>query len=270
MLNRLLATKEVGASVDIAILGCSKGAEVYSISYSIRSVRPDLVIRIRALDIDRDVVEFARGGTYSLRTQLPGGPTCKRGDPDDDLAARTFGDQSTYVFERMTEAEIGSMFVCDGQRASVRPQFREGISWHVGDAADPGLAESLGLQDILIANCFLCHMQPENAEICLHNMARLVKPNGYMFVSGVDLGVRSKVARALGWMPETDLLREIHGGDPSLRRDWPLQYWGLEPFDESRQDQTLRYASVFRIRAESPEMKSNHLTMSNPEGFVVQ
>jgi hypothetical protein len=32
----------------------------------------------------------------------------------------------------------------------------------------------LGLQDIVIANRFLCHMEPRDAERCLRNIARLV------------------------------------------------------------------------------------------------
>jgi hypothetical protein len=76
-----------------------------------------------------------------------------------------------------------------------------------------------------VANRFLCHMHPEEAEECLCNLARLVKPGGYLFVSGVDLGVRTKVARELGWRPVTELISEIHEGDPSLRRGWPLEYW---------------------------------------------
>jgi len=55
----------------------------------------------------------------------------------------------------------------------------------------------------MVANWFLCHMHPEEAEECLRNLARLVKPGGYLFVSGVDLSVRSKVARDLGERPVT-------------------------------------------------------------------
>ena len=98
-----------------------------------------------------------------------------------------------------------------------------------------------------MANGFLCHMPPVEAEACLRNVARLVKSGGYLFVSGVDLGVRSKVARELGWTPVTDLIMEIHEGDAPLRHDWPLEYWGLEPFDLDRGDWKHRYASVFQL-----------------------
>ena len=84
------------------------------------------------------------------------------------------------------------MFDCEGEQASVKQQFRESITWHLGDASDPKLGEVLGLQDIVVANRFLCHMQPEEAEPCLRSLASLVKPGGYLFVSGVDLEVRTK------------------------------------------------------------------------------
>ena len=45
----------------------------------------------------------------------------------------------------------------------------------------------------------------------------------------------------------TELIDEIHEGDQSLRKDWPLQYWGLEPLDRRRSDSDLRYASVFQV-----------------------
>jgi hypothetical protein len=62
----------------------------------------------------------------------------------------------------------------------------------------------------------------------------------------------------LGWKPVTELLREIHDGDASLRRGWPLEYWGLEAFDDRRPDWQIRYASVFQI-GEAP-CKSEELT----------
>jgi SAM-dependent methyltransferase len=158
----------------------------------------------------------------------------------------TSRDQSSSIFERMSCGEMKAMFDREADQVRVKPRFREGITWQLGDAGDPGLVGALGLQDIVVANRFLCHMHPEEAEKCLRNLARLVKPGGYLFVSGVDLGVRSKVVRQLGWRPVTELISEIHEGDPSLRRDWPLQWWGLEPFDQGRIDWEMRYASVFQ------------------------
>jgi hypothetical protein len=51
----------------------------------------------------------------------------------------------------------------------------------------------------------------------------------------------------MGWKPVTDLKREIHEGDLSLTRWWPLQYNGLEPFRDNGPDWKIRYASVFQI-----------------------
>jgi chemotaxis methyl-accepting protein methylase len=247
LLIRLLDQKPQGSILDVTVLACSKGAEVYSISYAIRCARTDLQVSLRALDISKDILDFAEAGVYSLRSydgsEAPSPGSRALGG---DVATNTSRDQPSSIFERMSCGEMEAMFDREEDQVKVKPRFREGITWHLGDAGDPGLVGALGLQDIVVANRFLCHMHPEEAEECLRNLARLVKPGGYLFVSGVDLGVRSKVARELGWRPVTELISEIHEGDPSLRRDWPLQYWGLEPFDQGRIDWKIRYASVFQ------------------------
>jgi len=247
LLVRLLDQKAKGSILDVAVLACSKGSEVYSISCAIRRSRPDLNVRLHALDIDRDILEFAKEGVYSLKTTNGS----RALDPSSlaqvaDVAVKTFRDQNTSIFERMSSEEIEAMFHPEGGLLKVKPQFREGIVWQIGDARDPNLVRVVGLQDVVFANRFLCHMPREEAEACLRNLARLVKPGGYVFVSGVDLDVRSKVARDLGWRPVTELIREIHEGDSSLRRGWPLEYWGLEPFDQCRGDWKMRYAAVFQ------------------------
>ena len=147
----------------------------------------------------------------------------------------------------MTEAEFNEMFLVERDQATIRPWLSDGITWLCGDAGDPDLAGRLGRQDIVVANRFLCHMQPADAEACLRNMARMVKPGGHIFVSGIDLDVRTKVARSLGWKPVQELIREIHEGDSSIREGWPLEYWSLEPFDDHRPDRSFRYASVFQV-----------------------
>lgn len=229
MMRSLVDQKPKGAEVNVAVLACSNGAEVYSILWTIRSARPDLKINLHAVDISSQIVEVAKVGLYSPQT------------PDSrDLV-------TSAIFDRITQDELHGMFDPENGNYRIKPWLREGIEWQVGDAADPKLVAALGGQDIVVANKFLCHMPPNFAEKCLRNLVCLVKPGGYLFVSGVDLDVRTKVADDLGWTPIRESMEELHDGDSSVRDDWPWQYWGLEPFDRKRQNWSVRYASVFQI-----------------------
>src|SRR5215471_11315598 len=67
LMCRLVGQKAYGASVAISVLACSKGAEVYSILWSIRTSRPDLKITLQAVDISQEIIDFAKEGTYSLK-----------------------------------------------------------------------------------------------------------------------------------------------------------------------------------------------------------
>lgn len=231
MMRSLADRKGKGDTLKVAVLACSNGAEVYSILWTLRSARPDLKINLHAVDISNEIVEIAKAGLYSPQT-----PDAK------DLV-------TSAIFDRITQKELQGMFDPENGNFRIKPWLKEGIEWQAGDAADPTLVTALGGQDIVVANKFLCHMPPVFAEKCLRNLVRLVTPGGYLFVSGVDLDVRTKVALDLGWRPVRELIEEMHEGDPSVRNDWPWQYWGLEPFDRKKQDWSIRYASVFQIGA---------------------
>jgi chemotaxis methyl-accepting protein methylase len=249
LMRRLLEQEAHGSNLDISVLGCSKGAEVYSVAWTIRSARPDLTLRMHAVDTSQEILEFAEKGVYSLSNGLD----VTKGSNDEgianrgDMAWNTARDQNAPMFERMTDKEVEAMFEIEGDQARVRPWIKEGVIWLRGDAGDPELVRLLGHQDMVLANRFLCHMEPAAAERCLRNVARLVEPGGHIFVSGIDLDVRTRLAQELGWKPVADLIKDIHEGDPSLRQGWPLEYWGLEPFWDDRSDWKFRYASVFQI-----------------------
>jgi SAM-dependent methyltransferase len=226
-LMRILANqREKGSTLRLLVLACSNGAEVYSILWTIRSARPDLKVIVKAVDISRDILRIAQTGVYSMRAN--------------ELV-------ESEIFERLTKEEMQAMFVQERDQVRIKPWIQEGINWQIGDAADPELAKLVGCQDIVVANKFLCHMTPPVAERCLRNIAHLVSPGGHLFVSGIDLDIRTKVALDLGWTPVRTLLEEMHDGDPSVRRDWPWQYWGLEPFSRNGQDWPVRYASAFQL-----------------------
>jgi SAM-dependent methyltransferase len=226
LIRRLSDLKSKGSTLKISVLGCSNGAEVYSILWTIRLARPDLKVIMHAVDISKEVLELARKGIYSLE------------------APELVGEQ---IFKRMTKEEMQEMFDIIQDQAMIKSWIKDGIRWYLGDAGDPKMLDILGPQDMVVASNFLCHMNPPDAERCLRNISRLVNPGGYLFVSGMDLDVRTKVARNLSWKPLGDLMEDIHDGDPSVRGDWPWKYWGLEPFNKRRHDWNIRYASVFQL-----------------------
>src|SRR5256886_9395731 len=226
LMRRLADQQAHGSTLRIAVLACSIGAEVYSILWTIRSARPDLKVLVDAVDISQEILSFAEKGIYA---------------PDTSQLV------SASIFERLTEAEMVEMFDWEGDQTKVKSWLREGITWQLRDAADPELINILGPQDMVVASNFLCHMVRADAEKCLGNIAQLVSPGGYLFVSRVHLYFRAKVALDLGWAPVPELIAEIHNGDPSVRADWPWQWWGLEPLNRRRQDWQIRYATAFRI-----------------------
>jgi len=190
---------------------------------------------VHAVDISRDVIEVGERGIYSPEASAMVG---------------------TSIFEGLSEGERLDIFDWQGEQGRVKPWLRDGITWEVGDANDPELPVAMGAHDLVVANNFLCHLDAQNAERCLRNLVRLVGPGGFLFVTGVDLDVRTKVALDLRWEPVSELRTEAHYGDPLVCADWPFHWWGLEPFDETRPEWETRYASVFQIDAKLVESES--------------
>jgi 2-polyprenyl-3-methyl-5-hydroxy-6-metoxy-1,4-benzoquinol methylase len=224
--RRLADQKSKSAGLKIAVLGCSIGAEVYSILWTIRAKRRDLKIAVNAVDLSQEALDFAQDGAYPP-------------DPAQFTDAQ--------ILAPVTDQELQEMFDGDGNRMRIKPWLKEGIVWRAGDAADPRLVDLLGPQDMVFANNLLCHMYPMEAERCLRNIVSMVTPGGYVFVSGIDLDVRTRVVRSLRLEPVIDLIEDIHNGDHTLITDWPFKYWGLEPFSMQRPDWRIRYSSVFRV-----------------------
>jgi hypothetical protein len=47
------------------------------------------------------------------------------------------------------------------------------------------------------------------------------------------------------WKPITELMEDVHDGDPSI--SWPFEYWAKEPFQARGRHAMIRYASAFQI-----------------------
>ena len=147
----------------------------------------------------------------------------------------------------MTATEIEGFFDRDGDAVTVKSWIKEGIEWNVGNAAEPEILIDRGPKISWWLTIFFVIWMNSMAERCLRNIARLVSPHGYLFVSGIDLDIRTKVANDLGWKPLQELVEEVHEGDPGIRSDWPCHYVGLEPLNKKRQDWRTRYATAFQL-----------------------
>jgi hypothetical protein len=140
LMQRLVARASAASRVDIAVLACSKGAEVYSIAWALRAGRPDLNLGIHAVDISREILEFAERGVYSLaypdaRSSIDSSAL------KDAVTQNTCQDQNAPIFERMTRDEIEAMGEIDGEQMRMT-LAQGGIRWLHGDALDPKLVDA--------------------------------------------------------------------------------------------------------------------------------
>jgi chemotaxis methyl-accepting protein methylase len=209
-------------SLRLGIIGCSTGAEVYSVVWMIRSVFPSLSFVPVAMDVSASVVEKARVGCYKI------------GTPE--------------LRKELSKEIVQQIFDRDGDDLRVKPWISEGIQWMVADAREADIVSVLGSQDVVLANNFLIHMGVSEARECMNNLLRLLRPGGIFVCRGVDLDVRESVAQSSGLKPITTRIEEIHYADPTIDapKDWPWNYWGLEPLDKTRRNWAFRYAAIFR------------------------
>jgi len=227
----LLSSTPNRAPLRAMSVGCSVGAELYSLLWLLRRFEPDLVIDARGIDIVPEAVALARQASYRLEAPSSTGGTLW-------VDGRRLLSTSEEAVEEIFD-------LADDGAYRVKPAIRRSANWYVGDAADPRLVALHGEQDLVMACNFLGPMEPGPAERCLRNVVTLVRPGGYLVVDGIDLDVKTAVVEALGLLPITEDARRIHEADPT-KRDWPWTRWSLEPFDESRPDWPFRYATVFQ------------------------
>src|ERR1700677_2822554 len=156
-----------GDTVRLCVMGCSTGAELYSVLWTIRKARGDLKIVAIGVDISTSAVEKAKAGRYSKK--------------DGELSG-------------LPEGFWPELFDTAESDLTIKPSLRTGVEWIVGDVRDDELRAQLGLQDIVIANNFLIFMKEREAANCLRNVVKCVRPGGLLLCRGVDLDVRERVA----------------------------------------------------------------------------
>lgn len=207
-------------NINVLVVGCSEGAEVFSIIMTARKACPNKQLRVMAFDIDETALNLARDAKYSADSRL---------------------------FKYVHEDELNRFFVRENDLISVKPELQSDIHWQLGDPTRDPIYSTIPKQDIVFINRLLFHMSLDEAERCLKAAASLVRPGGHLFVSGVDLDLRTRLARNGHWIPVTNRLEDIHAGDESMTMDWPFERWGLEPLDRRHKDWPLRYCAIYRL-----------------------
>jgi chemotaxis methyl-accepting protein methylase len=237
-LCELISSRAQPQPLKLCSVGCSTGAELYSLLWLLRRAQPQLNLLPVGVDQSPSVVERARLGKYQRE-----GPELK--DLDDEL--------------------LRDMFDPAGSDWQIKNWVAQGVQWIVGDATRAELLAQIGAQDVVLANNFLIHMQKPQAEACLTNLLDLLKPGGLLVCRGTDLDIRQKIVKKFGLIPVLTRIEEIHGADPE--RDaptgWPWRYWSLEPLDKNRKDWRERYATILRVPAENSSAL-NHPLLKRP------
>jgi chemotaxis methyl-accepting protein methylase len=220
VLAALLNGGAVTDALDIAVLGCSNGAEAYSVASVLGRGHPGLVFRVRGYDIDGEVLRKARTGRYA--------------------AEEIFNNAAiTEEFVRSTFDRVEHGYI-------VKRRIRERVTFDQADALSPDLDTRLGRFDILFAQNFIFHLPRKQARKALENTHRLLHSGSALFIDGVDLDLRQGFARRTRLVPLDFEIEQIHSEARWARAvGWPYAYWGLEPLVKSGRDWRRRYATIF-------------------------
>lgn len=210
----------------IASIGCSNGAEAYTVASYLTNRRPTLEYSVQGLDIEPEVIAKAGAGIFD-------------------------GENEVYCNQEMTTEFVDATFEVEGDRHIVKPEIKRHVSFAVADILDEQAVERYSGMDIVYAQNFLFHLEPSMATRAFGNICRMLNSRAALFVDGTDLPLRQKLTRKYGLAPLDYEIEQIHNEARWARSvGWPYRYWGLEPFMFSRRDWRRRYATIF-VRKEA-------------------
>ncbi len=215
----VLHTGDSRDPLKIIVIGCSKGAEAYSIATILKNRHPELNFRIYAYDLNEDVIKKAKSARYM---------------PDE-----------VYT-KRIPPRYIDTAFDRENNYYVIKKEIAQSVSFGVADALNPNLKRSIGTADIVFAQNFLFHMKPKTAARAFNNIYHLMNPKAALFIDGMDVGLRQTLTRRNDLIPLEYKIEEIHNEARITRGvGWPYSYWGLEPFSMTKRGWQRRYSTIF-------------------------
>lgn len=206
--------------VHITCIACSNGAEPYSIASVLLKQRPDIDFKIDAYDIDEVMLQKAIGKTYSEDEVL-----------ENKHISKGFID---FTFEVKDKSYV------------VRGNISKKVSFHKGNALDPNIRSVINKCDILFAQNLFNNLKPRVAKKAFLNVIDLLKKDGFLFVDGMDLGLKVRLTKKKNLVPIEINIEENYELAKTYVNAWPNWYSGLEPLSKERKDWQRRYTTVFK------------------------
>lgn len=213
-----------GERLEIVLMACSNGAEVYTLASWLTQQLPKLDFHITASDLHQSMVDRAATGEYSADEAL----------------------QSEYItpeFVNFTFDRKGDLYV-------VKPELRAKTTFTQADLLDSaGLSERFGPAQIVLAQNVLFHLSPAGARSAFNSLYKMLTKKGVLLVEGMDQALRVELTKEYGLLPLQDDLRKIYSETRvHTPPDWWNYYWGSEPYFPLRRDRDRRYGTIFLKR----------------------
>lgn len=218
VLDHVLGSARTG-TLRIVVLGCSIGAEPYTIASTLLHRCPGLSATIDAYDVLDSVLDRAREGRYTAREVL--------GSVDADAAF------------------VAGTFEREGDSYRVRPEMLRRVTFARADVLDRNLAAHIGTADIVFAQNLLMNLSRTKARRAFTNIAALLRPRAALFIDGMDLDLRGRCTKRAQLIPLDYRVLEIHEEARSIRGGrYPEDYSGLPPYRPGP-DATRRFCTIF-------------------------
>ncbi|HJU08352.1 CheR family methyltransferase [Dyella sp.] len=206
--------------IRIVVIGCSTGAEPFTVASVLLERRPQLAFAIDAYDIDPDVLAIARGASYSIDT--------------------------VHANPLVTADFVRSTFEQEGDRLVVRPEIARRVRFEQADALSPDFRLRVSTADIVMAQNVMCNLRRPLARRLFDNIAALLKQRSALFIDGMDLDMRERCTRICGLVPLAYELQRIHDEARLVRGErYPHFATGLEPFSQRHRNHERRYSTIF-------------------------
>lgn len=215
-----LEVRKMDRPLSIIVLGCSNGAEAYSITSTLARHFPDIDFGIKAVDLDREMIRRAWGAGYSA--------------------------EEVFTHNRITRSFVDDTFDELGDRYVVKQELRGHVEFSVADVLDERSVGKLGKADIVFVQNLLVNLRRDKARIAFRHACSLMKQRAVMFLDGMDHDLRCRLTHRYGLTPLTYKLDQIYREAREERgTGWPYNYWGIEPFLLHPHDWQRRYGTIF-------------------------